>query len=425
MLAKEAIVSQDIMLRNALHEAYTNLVNRGRLKTNVNQAALISRLASLQEELRGHATPGSSSPNGIYIYGSVGTGKSRLADLFAATLPIEVSKRRTHFHEFMIDIHSRLHLARNAATYQGDPLTQIGRDVSNESRVLCLDEFQVTDIVDAMIMRRLFTSYWASGGILVSTSNRHPSRLYENGLNRDLFIPFIKELEHRCEVWQLSGKEDYRRSSGHARDEIFVTDVEVFQNKLATAIDGRKPEMLTLNIRMNRTLQVQSYTSPATGPVISTTFDDLFKQNLKPLGAADYHAICDAASTIFISGVRQFRASEFDFARRFITFVDVAYESKTKVVILSETSLADLFSNLTPELDLKKVLPTTLNVRKEGGASSSNSTTFIGEVEWSATGLKDASLATGGAGETDVRFAVARAASRLYEMGRTDYGTAD
>ena len=154
------------MTSSALQAAYKSLIQRGRLVTDPHQAALVTRLSRLQDDLvtTNNATyiPGQPvrSPTGLYIYGSVGTGKSRVADLFASTLPSEITRRRIHFHEFMNDIHHRLHEARSSPAYRGDPLVEIGRNIHAESRVLCFDEFQVTDIADAMILSRLFSSIW-------------------------------------------------------------------------------------------------------------------------------------------------------------------------------------------------------------------------------------------------------------------------
>lgn len=166
------------MSESAVHAAYQTLLSRGRLTTNPGQAALVSRLARLQQTLFQSEEP----QLGLYIYGSVGTGKSRLMDLFASTLPPQIPKRRVHFHEFMMDIHSRLHQARSLPTYSGDPLVQIGKEVRSESRVLCFDEYQVSDIADALILKRLFGAIWNSGGVMVSTSNRHPTNLVRKTL---------------------------------------------------------------------------------------------------------------------------------------------------------------------------------------------------------------------------------------------------
>src|SRR3954465_14996906 len=140
------------MSKTSLKTAYTTLLQRQRLSHNPGQAALITRLGVLQADLAAsnHAFH-QPSPKGLYIYGSVGTGKSRIADLFATTIPNSITFRRIHFYEFMMDIHTRLHRARSLPNYSGDPLIQIGKEVRDESRVLCFDEFQVTDIADALI----------------------------------------------------------------------------------------------------------------------------------------------------------------------------------------------------------------------------------------------------------------------------------
>jgi protein AFG1 len=161
--------------------------------------------------------------------------------------------------------------------------------------------------------------------------------------------------------------------------------------------------------------------------VVSSTFEDLC-QNF--LGSADYHALCKAAITLYLTGLRRFKSDELDFVRRFITLVDLAYEAKTRIICLSSVPLFEVFSNIVQgsiyvEGALQNDLSRRMTVKGEGGSSSSMMSTFIGEMEWSATGLAKASLASGGAGETDVGFAVGRAVSRLYEMGSEDYGVPD
>ena len=410
------------MSRISLQAAYEALLARQRLSPNPSQAALVTRLAGLQAEL----TVPYTSPKGVYIYGSVGTGKSRIADLFSSTLPPSASSRRIHFHEFMMDIHTRLHHARSQASFAGDPLLQIGRDVKNESRVLCFDEFQVTDIADALILRRLFGSIWDNGGVVVATSNRKPEDLYENGLNRSLFLPFIGELRERCEVWKLEGSEDYRMRSGGPgqRVEVFFTKETDFRKSLVHETNGKELKPVIIPVLMRRQLQVSGMTGEDGKLVVSSSFEDLC-QNF--LGSADYYALCKVASTVYLTGLRKFKADELDYVRRFITLVDLAYETKTRIVCLSSVPLFEVFSNIVPskmpiEGQLKEDLGRNMTVKGEGGSSSSMMSTFIGEMEWSATGLEKASLASGGAGETDVGFAVGRAVSRLYEMGSTSYG---
>lgn len=414
----------------SLDHAYQALLQKGRLLQNPSQAALVNRLSRIQNELdqdTGHA------PLGLYINGSVGTGKSYLASLFTSTLPQEVSRRRAHFHEFMLDIHKRLHIARSSASRYGstDPLPVIGRQIRDESRVLCFDEFQVTDIADAMILQRLMGAFWSAGGIMVATSNRAPENLYEDGLNRPLFLPFIALLKQRCEVWPLGGSQDYRILASEEKGEtqkVFFTNLAEFQASLEAATGGRKLDTHTIPVAMGRQLAVTAVSSPniEEGLIVSSTFAQLCEAKI---GAADYHALCRVTNTIYLEGLRPFRLTELDFARRFITLIDLAYESGTRIVISSSASIDEVFAEIVKaeqERRKRQQGGLQMSVRKGGGSSSSMMSTFVaGDTEWSATGLEGASLATGGAGETDVGFAIGRAVSRLHEMGSSVYGQMD
>lgn len=426
------------MFTPALKTAYRSLLQRGRLTPDPIQSALVDRLSLLQTELLSSTTTTFQQqkikpppPRGLYIHGGVGTGKSRIADLFASTLPSTISRRRIHFHEFMLDVHHRLHIARSQAHYAGDPLVQIGRDVFSESRVLCFDEFQVTDIADAMILRRLFGAVWASGGVLVSTSNRSPRRLYENGLNRDLFVPFIGDLERACEVWEVKGREDYRlKGGGGERMETIFLDAEAFEGSLRARMERTgNLERHEVAVAGGRSMEVLAeMDEEAGGLLVRATFDELCRANR---GSADYISLCRDAKVIYVSGLRRFERDELDVVRRFITLVDLAYEAGVRIFCLSEVPLMEVFANIVPpqtipvEANVKQQMGSNMTVRGEGGSSSSMSSTFFGDMEWSATGLREASLATGGAGETDVRFAVGRAVSRLFEMGSPMYRSID
>ena len=439
-------------------EAYATLVSRGKLVKDPIQEQLVHRLANLQltllERRNTTSRSGYDEPvRGLYIHGGVGTGKTRLVDLFNETLPSDYRRRRTHFHEFMHDVHARLHRLRSSegpitgsmldrvlerqrlreASSLVDPLVTIGRQVVAETPLLVFDEFQVSDIADAMILKRLFHAIWtptsdshgSSGGgdgVLVATSNRRPRDLYENGLNRPLFLPFVDELERRCDVFSVEGKQDYRMRSTSAgeRVETFFNDRSLWEKALEAELAGRPFEGRDIAVSMGRTLKDVPITS--TEPVIArTTFAKLFQANL---GSTDYQALCSAAQVIYLDGVRPLKADELDYTRRFITFLDIAYEKRVRVVCMSECPLADLFAALLPggrhQGGAMAKAIAEVSVRGEGGASSSMSSTYIGEAEWSATGLP-ASLASGGAGETDVRFAVGRAISRLFEMSSPAY----
>lgn len=405
---------------SGLESAYQALLLNGRLSANTGQASLVRQLAKLQVALsskkRDHAL------QGLYIYGGVGTGKSRIADLFCDTLPSSVTRRRAHFHEFMLDVHSRLHRARSASGYAEDPLPKIGRQVSDESRVLCFDEFQVTDIADAMILQRLFESIWTHGGMMVSTSNRSPDTLYENGLNRSVFLPFITLLKRKSEVWKMEGIEDYRLLASENGQQTFFTDEDSFRKCVMSAKAEQVPTLHTIPVMMGRTLSVIATPAPDDAGVllVFSSFSDLCVGNV---GAADYFALCRASKTIFLDGLRRFRARELDYARRLITLIDAAYECATRIIICSSVSLDTIFQDIVEAEYQRSGSHSQMAVRRGGGSSSSLMSTFVsGDTEWSATGLQEASLASGGAGETDVVFAIGRAVSRLHEMGSAIYG---
>lgn len=217
-------------------------------------------------------------------------------------------------------------------------------------------------------------------------------------------------------------------SSAQERQTVFYTDQAQFDSSLQKATKGEPLQDLTIPVMMNRQLHVKAYSPDSNSKIIaSTSFKSLCEANL---GSSDYHALCKAASTIYLSGLRRFKDDELDFIRRFITLIDLAYEFKTRVICLSSVPLKEVFQSIvpvpmsTPNDDIQERLE-QMSVRGQGGSSSSMMSTFIGETEWSATGLQRASLASGGAGETDVKFAIARAVSRLFEMGSVSYGARD
>lgn len=264
---------------------------------------------------------------------------------------------------------------------------------------------------------------------MVATSNRHPSDLYKKGLNRSLFVPFIQELERRCEVWELEGDQDYRMTTAQQaadRQQVVFTQKEEFRESLTNITGGLPLEPITIPVLMSRRIRVDATVLENKNVVVHSSFQILCEANL---GSPDYHALCKTADVLYLSGLRQFRADELDFVRRFVTLVDLAYESKTRIVCLSDVPLSQVFRNIlsTDTVSQRKIEKALeeMNVRGKGGSSSSMMSTFIGDTEWSATGLREASLASGGAGETDVRFAIGRAVSRLFEMGSKAYGVED
>jgi cell division protein ZapE len=287
--------------------------------------------------LSGNGKPSATRLKGLYIHGGVGRGKSMLMDIFYEAVDVP-KKRRVHFHAFMIDVHQRLHRLRQAGG-KGEPLLTLARTLAAETRLLCFDEFHVVNIADAMILGRLFEGLFEAGVVVVATSNWPPDRLYEDGLNRQRFLPFIALLQERMAVLELEGPTDYRLerlrelpvyhyplgpAASRALDGIFraladgepgaPTEIEVGSRKLAV------PE--------------------AAGGVARFTFDDLCAQ---PLGPADYLALGRRFHSLVLDAVPLLTPDRRNEARRFMTLIDALYESRVMLFLAAAAPATELY----------------------------------------------------------------------------------
>jgi cell division protein ZapE len=330
----------------SLMARYRQAVADGRLKPDPAQAAAAEKLAELARALK-HYRPdrffGGFSlfrrqkevPRGLYIWGDVGRGKSMLMDLFYESVAIK-PKTRVHFNAFMTDVHARMHAERQRP---GDPIPPVARAIGGQARLLCFDEFQVSDVADAMILGRLFEQLFEAGTVIVATSNVAPDRLYEGGLNRQLFLPFIAEIKQRLDVVELMGAADYRlqRLSGlpvyltplsatadAAMDAAWrrLTDSGFFNGALAGAFARGKPASLTV---LGRKLVVPQ----AARGVARFSFADLCET---PLAAADYLAIARNFHTVLIDHIPQLQPADRNAARRFVTLIDTLYDVGVKLI---------------------------------------------------------------------------------------------
>lgn len=316
----------------------------GALKHDMAQELAAEKLQSLHNALR-HYEPSmgrsgwkdrlglgrrkADPPQGLYMFGGVGRGKSMLMDLFFQEATV-AAKQRVHFHAFMAEVHDRLHAWRQKTKgSKADPLPELAAELAEEAWLLCFDEFHVVNIADAMILARLFTVLFELGVVVVATSNFPPDRLYENGLQRDRFLPFIELLKARLDVLELDGGLDYRLAR--------LREMDVYHTPLGEAAEAELDEAFA---RLTEGAEVTAETLTVKGRNIAVPaaargvarfgFAELCEQ---PLGAEDYLTLARRYHTLVLSGVPALGAERRNEARRFMTLIDALYEHRVKLIV--------------------------------------------------------------------------------------------
>ncbi|MFL5217123.1 MAG: cell division protein ZapE [Microvirga sp.] len=334
---------------------YKALVDGGTLERDPGQLAAVAtldRLVAALEQSRlarkssalgwlfGQREP-AQAPRGVYLWGSVGRGKTMLMDLFydAAAGP----KRRTHFHIFMADVHERIHEHRQklkrGEVKGDDPIAPVAAALAEEATLLCFDEFAITDIADAMILGRLFKALFEHGVVVVATTNLPPDDQYRGGLNRTLFLPFIAMIKERMEVVHLQARTDYRLEK--------IGDSPVYyvpaDDKAERAMDDMFARLTGGGAARSVRLMVRGHAvdvpAQAMG-VARLSYDNLCR---RPLGASDYLALARSYHTILLEGVPVIPAERRDEAKRFITLVDVLYERRVKLIVSADAEPQGLY----------------------------------------------------------------------------------
>lgn len=347
-----------------------------------------------------------AKPKGVYLWGSVGCGKTFLMDLFYDNCSVASGhKRRVHFHRFMLDVHSEIHQLKmgklsRRVTDQKNPIPAVANLIASRSWLLCLDEFQVTDVADAMILKQLFTHLFENGVILVATSNRCPDDLYKSGLQRSAFLPFIPILKSSCEVKCLDSNIDYRKVPTKVKKVYFVTtsktekeNIDSLFEVLALAEnDIVGPRVFSVNnrpVRLNKTC----------GGIADCDFSELCMQ---PLGADDYDRMGKLFHTVIIRNIPQLTIKMKSEVRRFITFIDMMYDNRVRVVFSAKVELDNLFN---------------FDASDEFGADEDANRNIIDDLGLSSSDGNKLSFITG----EDEIFAFSRAVSRITEMQTHQY----
>jgi protein AFG1 len=415
-------------------------------RTSSSPLLLARSMASAQSFLRKkfHLWSFGPPPRGMYIHGPVGVGKSFLMDLFYGSVNApdddsrcnndshkhaKITKRRVHFHEFMLDVHHRIFVYKQKHP-RGDAIPIIAQQLAQEAQLLCFDEFQVTDVADAMILKRLFSLLLDWNVVVVATSNRSPDALYKGGINRSLFLPFIDMVKHTFDIISMEGStKDYRLETQADGQSYFWSNKDVhgdnnsnnnMQAQLEEIFGGTASvtEAEVIHVLFGRTVQVARLNDRC-------AWFDFSELCYQPLGAADYISLCERFPVLIMDNVPQLDANYLNEARRFVTLIDACYESRTRLVLAAQVPLDELFVDFEAQVESSDG-DEELFVSEKGGNSSSFATTMIrtkeGEhVEWSATGLIGVSLAQLSSAN-DLAFSFQRAASRLVEMGGKEWG---
>ncbi|PLX37924.1 MAG: cell division protein ZapE [Hyphomicrobiales bacterium] len=349
-------MSGDIQVMRSVSDRYEAMVRAGEIERDPAQAALIERFDALCATLSETRLASKKSSlgwlfgrrdvpetvEGLYIWGEVGRGKTMLMDLFFERVPVR-RKRRVHFHEFMAEVHERVHAFRQALkcgeVSGDDPIPPLAAEISGEIRLLCFDEFSVTDIADAMILGRLFTALFEAGVIVVATSNVDPDDLYRDGLNRGHFLGFIALLKRHVDVVRLDSRTDYRLEMLSGEPLYFSPlgkEADAAMDHLWHRIAGTDGGHLERLEAKGRWIEIPQVAHGAA----RIGFEDLCA---RPLGAADYLRIAHAYHTLFVDHVPVMAEDRRNEAKRFINLIDALYDNGVKIVISADAPVDTLY----------------------------------------------------------------------------------
>ena len=323
---------------------YRAHLDEGHLRADPAQQAILPEFERIADGLEAAREPtglgrlfrkAPEPPKGLYLWGGVGRGKSMLMDLFVLSVGTP-AKRRVHFHAFMQEIHAGMAEARKRGV--DDTIAPVAKAVSDEVRLLAFDEMQITDITDAMIVGRLFEKLFAAGVVIVTTSNRPPDDLYKDGLNRNLFLPFIAMLKDKMVVHEIASERDYRQDR-LAGEQTYFHPADAEARKAVEAIwhdlTGGSEQPLTLRVK-GRDVVLPAFH----GGVGRATFWDLCA---KPLGPADYLAVAEACRVLVLEEIPRLSADNFNEAKRFVTLIDALYEARVRLIATAADSPENLY----------------------------------------------------------------------------------
>lgn len=348
----------------SLIENYTRAVTEGKVLHDTPQLTALGYLQVLEEELadipvkqgclaRLRGIP-KQSVRGLYLWGGVGRGKTWLMDLFYDALPIE-NKLRLHFRHFMQQIHDELDQLRG----RREPLDQVAKHFAQRARVLCLDEFYVEDITDAMILHRLLHGLRAQGQTLVFTSNLAPDALYRNGLQRERFLPAISLIKEHSKIFHLDGDTDHRLNKLE-HTSIWFTPVNMASER---AIQQCFETLAPANIEYELLLDINHRQIPALRCADDVIWFEFHQLCSGPRASADYIELARRYHTVFLSGIPIMGEAEEEWAHRFANLVDEFYDRKVKLIISAETEPRHLYHGKQMAFEFQRTISRLLDMR--------------------------------------------------------------
>lgn len=367
-------------MQPSLPDIYEEYVTAGKLIADDAQRAIVGRLEALRQTiakrqaslpaqpkgklskwLASPASPASPAPRSLYIWGDVGRGKSLLMDMFYLFSP-PVKKRRVHFHAFMAEIHARVHKLRRAkGKGHENPVEQVAEEMARKHDLLCLDEFQVTDVADAMILHKFFTTQFAMGVTFILTSNRPPQDLYKGGLQREKFLDFVRLAQERMDIMELAAQQDYRLQQIRSLRNVYLSVSDenemALKDAYAALTHQAQADEMVLEVH-GRKLTIRE----CSGGVARFTFRELCGV---PLGAADYIAIARQFHTVIISHIPCMSSDNRNEARRFITLIDALYDRYVKLLCTAEAEPDKLYQEGDGSFEFRRTASRLIEMQTE------------------------------------------------------------
>jgi len=354
-----------------LEKQYNDLVAQGHIQYEPAQITALHHLQTLLDNLIAADAynqkpllhklfiPKPANFQSLYIFGNVGRGKSMLMDLFFDACSIR-QKRRVHFHAFMLEVHAFVHQWRRQNNT--DAIAALAKHIRESELLLCFDEFHVSDIADAMILVRLFRRLFELGIVVVITSNCHPNELYHDGLQRDLFLPFVGLLQEKAKVIELVADQDYRLSHLHALKTIYYYPLDERAADFIRQSYNELTNFAPLKPGFLEVLGRKVMLSAVHGNVVLTSFDELC---MHALGPADYLEIGNRFDIVILADIPKLTREKCNEAKRFVTLIDALYEHKVKLICTAEVPAQELYTSGEGSFEFERTASRLIDMQSE------------------------------------------------------------